>query len=92
MFGPDYSGGCPACASIADGFNGFTVHLENHDVSMVAVSRGPISALQAYKRRMGWTFRWVSALESDFNYDFNTSFTEEQQLQEMLITTIALST
>src|SRR5919109_5094789 len=79
MFGPEYKGGCPACSAIADGFNGFAVHLEHHDVSMIAVSRAPIAALQAYKRRMGWTFTWVSSLDSDFNYDFNTSFTEEQQ-------------
>jgi len=79
MFGPEYTGGCPACSAIADGFNGFAVHLEHHDVAMIAVSRAPIAALEAYKRRMGWTFTWASSLESDFNYDFNTSFTEEQQ-------------
>ena len=79
MFGPEYTGGCPACSAIADGFNGFAVHLEHHDVSMIAISRAPISALQTYKRRMGWTFTWVSSLNSDFNYDFNTSFTEDQQ-------------
>ena len=79
MFGPEYRGGCPACSAIADGFNGFAVHLEHHDVAMIAVSRAPIAALQAYKRRMGWTFTWASSLNSDFNYDFNTSFTEEQQ-------------
>ena len=79
MFGPEYKGGCPACSAIADGFNGFAVHLEHHDVAMIAVSRAPIAALQAYKRRMGWTFTWASSLNSDFNYDFNTSFTEEQQ-------------
>ena len=79
MFGPEYTAGCPACSAIADGFNGFAVHLEHHDVAMIAVSRAPIAALQAYKRRMGWTFTWASSLDSDFNYDFNTSFTEEQQ-------------
>jgi predicted dithiol-disulfide oxidoreductase (DUF899 family) len=79
MFGPEYSGGCPACSAIADGFNGFAVHLEHHDVAMIAVSRAPIGSLQAYKRSMGWTFTWASSLKSDFNYDFNTSFTEEQQ-------------
>src|ERR671918_1097196 len=79
MFGPQYTGGYPACSAIADGFNGFAVHLEHHDVAMIAVSRAPIAALQAYKRRMGWTFTWASSLDSDFNYDFNTSFTEEQQ-------------
>ena len=79
MFGPEYKGGCPACSAVADGFNGFAVHLEHHDVAMIAVSRAPIAALQAYKRRMGWKFTWASSLNSDFNYDFNTSFTEEQQ-------------
>ena len=79
MFGPEYKGGCPACSAIADGFYGFAVHLEHHDVAMIAVSRAPIAALQAYKRRMGWMFTWASSLNSDFNYDFNTSFTEEQQ-------------
>jgi predicted dithiol-disulfide oxidoreductase (DUF899 family) len=79
MFGPEYRGGCPACSANADGFNGFAVHLEHHDVAMIAVSRAPIAALQDYKRRMGWTFTWASSLNSDFNYDFNTSFTEDQQ-------------
>src|SRR5437763_6276187 len=79
MFGPEYTGGCPACSAVADGFNGFAVHLEHHDVAMIAVSRAPIAALQAYKRRMGWSFPWASSMGSDFNFDFNTSFTEEQQ-------------
>ena len=79
MFGPDYTGGCPSCSAIADGFNGFAVHLEHHDVGMIAVSRAPIAALAAYKRRMGWTFPWASSLGSDFNFDFNTSLTEGQQ-------------
>jgi predicted dithiol-disulfide oxidoreductase (DUF899 family) len=79
MFGPEYSGGCPVCSTIADGFNGFVVHLANHDVTMMAVSRAPIDAIQAYKRRMGWTFPWASSFGSDFNYDFAVSFTEEQQ-------------
>jgi predicted dithiol-disulfide oxidoreductase (DUF899 family) len=79
MFGPEYTGGCPSCSAIADGFDGFAVHLEHHDVAIVAVSRAPIAALQAYRRRLGWTFPWASSLDSDFNFDFNTSFTEEQQ-------------
>jgi predicted dithiol-disulfide oxidoreductase (DUF899 family) len=79
MFGPQYTGGCPSCSAIADGFNGSAVHLENHDVGLVAVSRAPIAALQAYRRRMGWTFRWASSLDSDFNFDYRTSFTEDQQ-------------
>src|SRR5258708_37335780 len=79
MFGPDYTAGCPSCSMIADGFNGFTVHLANHDVSLMAVSRAPFAKLKAYKRRMGWTFPWASSLGSDFNFDFNVSLTEEQQ-------------
>jgi predicted dithiol-disulfide oxidoreductase (DUF899 family) len=79
MFGPEYTAGCPVCSTIADGFNGAVVHLENHDVTMMAVSRAPIAAIQAYKRRMGWSFPWASSLGSDFNYDFTVSFTEAQQ-------------
>ncbi len=79
MFGPEYTAGCPACSAIADGFNGSVVHFENHDVAMMAVSRAPIAAIQAYKRRMGWSLPWASSLGSDFNYDFNASYTEEQQ-------------
>jgi len=76
MFGPDYTAGCPACSAIADGFDGSVVHLENHDVAMMAVSQAPIANLQAYKRRMGWSFPWVSAGETDFSLDFAV-FTEE---------------
>jgi predicted dithiol-disulfide oxidoreductase (DUF899 family) len=79
MFGPDYTAGCPSCSAIADGFNGFALHLANHDVMLSAVSRAPLAKLQAYKRRMGWTFPWASARGGDFNFDFNVSFTEEQQ-------------
>src|ERR1700686_751998 len=79
MFGPDYTAGCPSCSAIADGFNGFAVHLANHDVMLYAVSRAALAKLQAYKRRMGWTFPWASSLASDFNFDFNVSVTEEQQ-------------
>jgi predicted dithiol-disulfide oxidoreductase (DUF899 family) len=79
MFGPDYTAGCPSCSAIADGFDGFVVHLANHDVTLAAVSRTPLAKLQAYKRRMGWTFPWASSLGGDFNADFNVSITEEQQ-------------
>src|SRR5829696_6337874 len=79
MFGPDYTAGCAACSAIADGFDGSVVHLANHDVMLWAVSRAPLEKLQAYKRRMGWSFPWASSFGSDFNYDFNTSVTEEQQ-------------
>jgi predicted dithiol-disulfide oxidoreductase (DUF899 family) len=79
MFGPDYKAGCPSCSMIADGFEGFAVHLANHDVALCAVSRAPLAKLQAYKRRMGWTFPWASSHGSDFNHDFNIAFTEEEQ-------------
>jgi predicted dithiol-disulfide oxidoreductase (DUF899 family) len=79
MFGPDYTAGCPACSAIADGFNGFVVHLENHDVAMIAISRAPLDKLQAFRRQMGWTFPWASSFGSDFNFDFSVGFTEEQQ-------------
>jgi len=79
MFGPDYTAGCPSCSAIADGFNGFAVHLANHDVMLWAVSRAPLPKLQAFKRRMGWTFPWASSFGSDFNADFNVWVSEEQQ-------------
>jgi predicted dithiol-disulfide oxidoreductase (DUF899 family) len=79
MFGPGYKAGCPSCSAIADGFNGTAVHLANHDVMLWAVSRAPLANLQAYKRRMGWTFPWASSESSEFNYDFCASYTEEQQ-------------
>jgi len=79
MFGPDYAAGCPSCSAIADGFNGFFVHLEHHDVAFSAVSRAPLASLQAYKRRLGWTFPWASSFGSDFNADFSVGFTENQQ-------------
>jgi predicted dithiol-disulfide oxidoreductase (DUF899 family) len=79
MFGPGYKAGCPSCSMIADGFDGFAVHLANHDVALCAVSRAPLPKLQAYKRRMGWSFPWASSFEGDFNFDFNIAFTEAQQ-------------
>jgi predicted dithiol-disulfide oxidoreductase (DUF899 family) len=79
MFGPDYKAGCPSCSAIADGFNGFAVHLANHDVMLSAVSRAPLAKLQPYKQRMGWTFPWASSFGTDFNADFSVGFTEAQQ-------------
>jgi predicted dithiol-disulfide oxidoreductase (DUF899 family) len=79
MFGPDWKAGCPSCSMIADAFNGSAIHLANHDVMLWAVSRAPLPKLQAYKRRMGWTFPWASSHSSDFNFDFSTSFTKDQQ-------------
>src|SRR5271168_4627460 len=79
MFGADYTAGCATCSTIADGFDGFAVHLANHDVTLSAVSRAPLAKIQAYKRRMGWTFPWASSFGGDFNSDFNVWFTEQQQ-------------
>ena len=79
MFGPDYTAGCPSCSVIADGFNGFVIHLANHDVTLTAVSRAPLAKLKAFKRRMGWSFPWASSFGSDFSADFNVSISEEQQ-------------
>ena len=79
MFGSDYTAGCPSCSAIADGFDGSVVHLANHDVTLCAVSRAPLAKLQAYKRRMGWSFPWASSSGSDFNYDFQAGVTEQQQ-------------
>src|ERR1700740_936614 len=81
IFGPASTAACATSPTTADGFNGFFVHLTNHDVTLSAVSRAPLAKLQAYKRRMGWTFPWASSLGSDFNFDFNVSFTEEQQCE-----------
>jgi len=78
MFGPEYTAGCPSCSAIADGFDGFAVHLANHDVTLCAVSRAPLAKLQAYQQRMGWSFPWASSSGSDFNYDFQAAVTKEE--------------
>jgi len=77
MFGPDYTAGCPSCSAIADGFSGSVVHLAHHDVTLTAVSRAPLAKIQAYKRRMGWSFPFVSSYGSDFNYDFQVGHTKQ---------------
>src|SRR6185369_5584342 len=82
MFGPDFTAGCPSCSSIADGFDGFAVHLANHDVMLWAVSRAPLPKLQAFRQRMGWTFPWASSFGGDFNFDFAAGFTVQQQREE----------
>jgi predicted dithiol-disulfide oxidoreductase (DUF899 family) len=78
MFGPDFTAGCPSCSAIADSFAGSVAHLVNHDVAFTAVSRAPLEKLQAYKRRMGWSFPWASSFESDFNRDFHVSHTQQE--------------
>jgi predicted dithiol-disulfide oxidoreductase (DUF899 family) len=78
MFGPDYAGACPGCSNLADHLSPGVVHLNYRDVTLICISRAPLEKLQAYKRRMGWTFPWVSSYGSDFNYDFGFAFTDEQ--------------
>jgi predicted dithiol-disulfide oxidoreductase (DUF899 family) len=78
MFGPAYETGCPVCSSAADTFDGAVRHLNARDVTFLCISRAPLERLQAYKRRMGWRFPWVSSEGTDFNFDFNVSATEEQ--------------
>jgi predicted dithiol-disulfide oxidoreductase (DUF899 family) len=73
MLGPGWDEGCPSCSAIADAFVGSVSHLEHHDVAFVVVSRAPLDELVAYKRRMGWDFRWVSSFGSSFNYDFHVT-------------------
>ena len=78
MFGPDWNAGCPHCSHWADNFNGIIVHLNQRDVTMVAISRAPLAKLEAYKQRMGWTFKWFSSSGTDFNFDYHVSFTPQQ--------------
>lgn len=82
MLGPRMTAACPSCSSIADGVNGVHVHLENHDVAFVAVSRAPLEQIERYRKRMGWSFRWVSSHDSDFNFDYDVSSTAERPLEE----------
>lgn len=79
MFGPDWNEGCPSCSFWTDNFNGIDVHLAHRDTAIALVSRGPIDRLEAYRKRMGWTLRWVSSLHNDFNFDFAVSFPGEQK-------------
>jgi len=77
MFAPEADAGCPHCSFWADNFNGIDVHLNHRDVSLVAVSRAPLARIEAFKKRMGWSFKWVSSSGTDFNYDYHVSFTPE---------------
>lgn len=78
MYGPDWEAGCPGCSLMADGHQGVHKHLEQAGVRLVTISNGPLDKLNAYKERMGWEFEWYSSLGSQFNYDFDVSFTDEQ--------------
>jgi len=77
MFGPDWEEGCPSCSFWADNYDGIIQHLSHRDVTMVTISRAPLDQLQAYRKRMGWGFKWVSSFDNDFNHDYHVSFTEE---------------
>jgi predicted dithiol-disulfide oxidoreductase (DUF899 family) len=77
MYGPDWDEGCPSCSGVADGFDETHLHLQNHDIAFTAISRAPLDKLLAYRNRMGWSFPWASSGRSDFNFDFNVSFTKE---------------
>lgn len=84
MFGPNWDEGCPSCSFWADNFNGITMHLNHRDVTMIAISKAPLDQLEAFKKRMGWHFKWVSSFDTDFNGDYHVSFTpEELEKQEM---------
>ncbi|MDH7786219.1 putative dithiol-disulfide oxidoreductase (DUF899 family) [Ochrobactrum sp. 19YEA23] len=81
MFGPEWEQGCVGCSFLADNLDGALAHLNNHDVTLVAVSRGPLAKLEDYKRRMGWHFPWVSSYGGDFNFDFHVSF-DKAEIEE----------
>ena len=79
MLGPGWKAGCPSCSYLADHFDGAAIHLAQRDVTLVVVSRAPLAEIQAYQKRMGWKFKWVSSYGTDFNHDFHVSFTPEEK-------------
>jgi predicted dithiol-disulfide oxidoreductase (DUF899 family) len=83
MLGPGWIQGCPSCSFLADHFDGATVHLAQRDVTFVVVSRAPLAEIEAYKKRMGWKFKWVSSYGDDFNHDFHVSFSKEEMASEV---------
>jgi predicted dithiol-disulfide oxidoreductase (DUF899 family) len=85
MLGPDWEAGCPGCSFLSDHVDGTLPHLNNHDVTWVAVSRAPLDRIDAYKRRMGWRFPWVSSSATDFNFDYHVSFTPEDLAKEKVV-------
>ena len=82
MFGPDWKHGCVSCSFLADHFDGINLHLAHHDVALVAVARAPLADFREFKRRMDWSFPWVSSANNDFNFDFGVSFTKDQIAEE----------
>ncbi len=85
MLGPGWEAGCPGCSFLSDHFDGALPHLNHHDVTLTAVSRAPLSEIEAYKRRMGWHFPWVSSFGSDFNFDYNVSFSEDEMAKGKVV-------
>jgi len=85
MFGPDWEQGCPSCSFISDHFDGSATHLAQRDVTLVVASRAPLARIEAFKQRMGWRFKWVSSYGSDFNHDYQVSFTPEEQAQDKVL-------
>ncbi len=79
MYGKDWDEGCPSCSFWADGFDGTTIHMKHRDAAFVAVSNAPLEEIEAYRQRMGWTFKWVSSFGTDFNRDYHVTFTEEER-------------
>jgi predicted dithiol-disulfide oxidoreductase (DUF899 family) len=90
MFAPDWEAGCPHCSFWADNFNGVIVHLNRRDVAMIAVSRAPLQKLEAFKKRMGWNFKWVSSSATDFNFDYHVSFTPEELAKKEMFYNFAI--
>jgi len=88
MFGPDWNEGCPSCSFWTDNFNGVDVHLAHRDTAFVLVSRAPIAKLEAYRKRMGWTVRWVSSLSNDFNFDYGVSFQPDEEGKKYNLDTV----
>jgi predicted dithiol-disulfide oxidoreductase (DUF899 family) len=89
MYDPNWDAGCPSCSFWADNFNGIVVHLNQRDVTMIAVSRAPYSKIEEYRNRMGWNFKWVSSCDNNFNFDYHVSFTPEE-LSEKKLSTIMI--
>lgn len=81
MFGPDWEQGCPSCSFVSDHIDSANLHLPHRDVTLLAVSRAPLAQIEAFKKRMGWRFKWVSSYGNDFNYDYHVSFTEDEMAQ-----------
>ncbi|MGO9338488.1 MAG: DUF899 domain-containing protein [Terracidiphilus sp.] len=79
MLGPGWTAGCPSCSYLADHFDGPAIHLANRDTTLAVISRAPMAEIEAFKKRMGWRFHWVSSFGSDFNYDYHVSFTPEER-------------